>query len=66
MKLYHYTTFTNFCSIWIQQKLKFSEWTNCNDVFEREKIFRFTLNSKIYNGKECPPEAFQEILFRRF
>ena len=62
MKLYHYTTFTNFCSIWIQQKLKF----NCNDVFEREKIFRFTLNSKIYNGKECPPEAFQEILFRRF
>jgi hypothetical protein len=37
MKLYHYTTFTNFCSIWIQQKLKFSEWTNCNDVFEREK-----------------------------
>ena len=41
MKLYHYTTFTNFCSIWIQQKLNFSEWTNCNDVFEREKVYEF-------------------------
>ena len=61
MKLYHYTTFTNFCSIWIQQKLKFSEWANCNDVFEREKVFNFTKNSIIYNGKKCPPETFKKF-----
>jgi len=66
MKLYHYTTFTNFCSIWIQQKLKFSEWTNCNDVFEREKVFMFTLNSRIYNGKECPPESFRKFYLNVF
>lgn len=52
MKLYHYTTFTNFCSIWIQQKLNFSEWTNCNDVYEREKTYKFTQQSKEYNGKK--------------
>ena len=52
MKLYHYTTFTNFCSIWIQQKLLFSEWMNCNDVYEREKIYNFTQQSKEYNGKK--------------
>ena len=46
MKLYHYTKFSNFCSIWIQQKLKFSEWTNSNDVYEREKIYNFTQHSK--------------------
>jgi len=51
MKLYHYTTFTNFCSIWIQQKLKFSEWTNCNDVYERGKTYKLTQQSKEYNGK---------------
>lgn len=51
MKLYHYTTFTNFCSIWIQQKLFFSEWMNCNDVYERAKIYNFTQQSKEYNGK---------------
>lgn len=61
MKLYHYTTFTNFCSIWIQQKLKFSDWTNCNDVFEREKVFNFTLNSRKYKGKECSPEALKKF-----
>ena len=66
MKLYHYTTFTNFCSIWIQQKLKFSEWTNCNDVFEREKVFNFTQNSKIYNGKQCPPETFRKFYLNVF
>ena len=66
MKLYHYTTFTNFCSIWIQQKLKFSEWMNCNDVFEREKVFNFTQNSKIYNGKVCPREAFKEFYLNVF
>ena len=52
MKLYHFTTFSNFCSIWIQQKLKFSEWTNCNDVFEREKTYNLTLQSKIYKDKD--------------
>ena len=59
MKLYHYTTFTNFCSIWIQQKLKFSEWTNCNDIFERQKILNFTQSSKEFNGKVCPPNIFK-------
>lgn len=61
MLLYHYTTFSNFCSIWIQQKLKFSGWTNCNDVFEREKIYNFTLQSRIYEGKKCSKEAFRRF-----
>ena len=51
MRLYHYTTFQNFCSIWIQQKLKFSEWTNSNDVYERGKTYKLTQQSKEYNGK---------------
>lgn len=66
MKLYHYTTFTNFCSIWIQQKLKFSGWTNCNDVFEREKIYKLTQQSLGYNGKKYPKgvfELFKEKVF---
>lgn len=62
MKLYHYTTFTNFCSIWIQQKLKFSEWTNCNDVFERQKILNFTQSSREFNGKVSPPETFKKFV----
>ena len=61
MKLYHYTTFSNFCSIWIQQKLNFSEWTNSNDVYEREKSFLFTLTSRVFNGKKCPPEIFRKF-----
>ena len=66
MKLYHFTTFSNFCSIWIQQKLKFSEWTNCNDVFEREKTYNLTLQSKIYKDKECPPEIFNKFVSEVF
>lgn len=54
MTLYHYTTFANFCSIWVEQKLKFSEWTNCNDVYEREKIYHFSQQSREYNGKVYP------------
>ena len=61
MKLYHYTTFSNFCSIWMQQRLKFSEWTNCNDVYEREKAFNFTQNSREYNGKVFTPEVFKKF-----
>ena len=69
MKLYHYTTFANFCSIWIQQKLKFSTWTNCNDIYEREKIYHYSQQSKEYNGKKYPlgvlkkfsQEVFKEI-----
>ncbi|MBR0488814.1 MAG: DUF2971 domain-containing protein [Prevotella sp.] len=61
MKLYHYTTFTNFCSIWIQQKLKFSEWTNCNDVYEREKTYKFTQLSLEYNGKRYPPGVLRQF-----
>ncbi len=61
MKLYHYTTFTNFCSIWIQQKLKFSEWTNCNDVYEREKTYKFTQQSNEYNGKKYPIGVLKEF-----
>lgn len=61
MKLYHYTTFTNFCSIWIQQKLKFSGWTNCNDVYEREKMYNFTLQSKEYEGKKFSAEVFRKF-----
>ena len=62
MKLYHYTKFSNFCSIWIQQKLKFSEWTNSNDVYEREKIYNFTQHSKEYKGKMFPSEVFQQFV----
>ena len=61
MKLYHYTTFTNFCSIWIQQKLKFSEWTNCNDVYEREKTYQFTQQSIEYNGKKYPNGVLRQF-----
>lgn len=61
MKLYHYTTFTNFCSIWIQQKLKFSEWTNCNDIYERDKIYQLSQHSSEYNGKKCPIEIFKRF-----
>lgn len=66
MKLYHYTTFTNFCSIWIQQKLKFSGWTNCNDVFEREKIYELTQKSLGYNDKKYPPGVFRLFKERVF
>lgn len=59
MKLYHYTTFTNFCAIWIQQKLNFSLWTNCNDIYEREKIYRLSQQSAVYNGKKFPAEVFR-------
>ena len=61
MKLYHYTTFTNFCSIWIQQKLKFSEWTNCNDVYEREKTYKFTQSSLEHNGKKYSPGVLKQF-----
>ena len=61
MKLYHYTTFANFCSIWIQQKLKFSEWTNCNDVYERDKVYNLTQQSKEYNGKKFSVEVFRQF-----
>lgn len=61
MKLYHYTTFANFCSIWIQQKLKFSGWTNCNDVFEREKIYELSQQSLVFNGKKYPTEVFRQF-----
>lgn len=66
MNLYHYTKFSNFGSIWIQQRIKFSEWTNCNDVFEREKIYNLTLQSKQYNGKECPPVKFKQFVSEVF
>ncbi len=62
MKLYHYTKFANFCSIWIQQKLTFSEWMNCNDIYEREKIYNFTLQSKEYNGKMFSPEVIEQFV----
>lgn len=62
MKLYHYTKFSNFCSIWIQQKLYFSEWMNCNDIYEREKIYNFTLQSKEYNGKMFSPKVIEQFV----
>ena len=61
MKLYHYTTFANFCSIWIQQKLKFSEWTNCNDVYERDKVYNLTQQSREYNGIKFSVEVFRQF-----
>ena len=61
MRLYHYTTFANFCSIWIQQKLKFSEWTNCNDVYERGKTYKFTQKSNEYNGKKYSVEVLRQF-----
>ena len=66
MKLYHYTTFTNFCSIWLQQKLKFSEWTNCNDVYEREKTYKYTQLSLKHNGKTYPPGVLKQFSTKVF
>lgn len=62
MKLYHYTKISKFPLIWAGKKLKFSEWTNTNDIFEREKVFRLTQESALYNGKRCDTETFR--LFR--
>jgi hypothetical protein len=42
MKLYHYTTFANFCSIWESNTLRFSYSKNTNDYFEREKSFVYS------------------------
>lgn len=61
MKLYHYTTFSNFCSIWMQQKLKFSEWTNCNDVYERDKVYNLTQQSREHNGIKFSVEVFRQF-----
>ena len=61
MKLYHYTTFQNFCSIWIQQKLKFSEWTSCNDVYERRKTYKFTQKCNEYNCKKYSTEVLRQF-----
>ena len=66
MTLYHFTTFANFCSIWIQQKLKFSEWTNCNDVYEREKTYKYTQLSLEYNGKRYPPGVLRQFSTKVF
>ena len=62
MKLYHYTKKTNFRLIWEKKTLKFSEWTNTNDVFEREKIIRITCDSAINNGKSCDTETFRQFV----
>ena len=61
MKLYHYTTYANFCTIWIQQKLKFSEWTNCNDVYERDKVYNLTQQSREHNGIKFSVEVFRQF-----
>ena len=61
MKLYHYTTYANFCSIWIQQKLKFSEWTNCNDVYERDRVYNLTQQSREHNGIIFSVEVFRQF-----
>ncbi len=61
MRLYHYTTFANFCSIWIQQKLMFSEWTNCNDVYERDKVYNLTQQSRKHNGIKFSIEVFRQF-----
>lgn len=37
-KLYHYTSFKNFISIWDSKKLKFSSYKNVNDMLERSKL----------------------------
>jgi len=66
MKLYHYTTFANFCSIWIQQRLKFSEWSNCNDVYERGKTYNLTQQSKEYNGKKYPAGVLRQFCQKVF
>lgn len=61
MKLYHYTTYANFCTIWIQQKLKFSEWTSCNDVYERDKVYNLTQQSREHNGIKFSVEVFRQF-----
>lgn len=30
-------------------------------MYEREKIYNFTQNSREYNGKKCPPEIFKKF-----
>lgn len=66
MKLYHYTTFNSFCSILMQQQLKFSNWTNCNDVYERDKVYQLTDHNNEYKGKKFSAEVqrlFRENVF---
>ncbi len=37
MKIYHYTTLDAFAKIWVSKQLRFSEFKNTNDIFERSK-----------------------------
>lgn len=62
MKIYHYTKFNNFCSIWIQQKLLFSEWTNSNDIYEREKIYNLTQDSNKFHDKVFSFQTFRKLI----
>lgn len=58
MKLYHYTKISKFPNIWEKRQLFFSEWTNTNDVFEREKVYHITRESFEYEGKYCDVDTF--------
>ena len=66
MKLYHYTTFTNFCSIWIQKKIMFSEWMKCNDVYERAKTLRISQSSTVYKNKTFTAEELNDFTKKVF
>lgn len=66
MKLYHYTTFTNFCSIWIQKKIMFSEWMKCNDVYERAKTLRISQLSAEYEEKKFSAEVLNDFIKKVF
>ena len=39
----------------------FSEWTNCNDVYERDKVYNLTQQSREHNGIEFSVEVFRQF-----
>jgi hypothetical protein len=45
----------------MQQRLKFSEWTNCNDVYERDKVYNLTQQSREHNGIKFSVEVFRQF-----
>lgn len=61
MKLYHFTKNQKFRLIWNGKKLRFSEWTTTNDLFERGKVFRLTKESAESNGVRCDTETFRQF-----
>lgn len=61
MKLYHYTSLSNFLLIWRDKRLKFSFSKNTNDFFERDKAYSITPETFSYKGKRLSGDAFRNF-----